>query len=41
VSNTQSRKARSNLTQRIEALESQVDHLRHQLNRDLEEDSVR
>ncbi|HCO24427.1 MAG: cell wall biosynthesis glycosyltransferase [Gimesia sp.] len=41
VSNTQSRKSRSNLTQRIEALESQVDHLRHQLNRDLEEDSVR
>jgi len=40
VSNAQSRRSLSDLTRRIEVLESQVDHLSHNLTIEAEEDSV-
>ena len=40
VSNTQSRRSLFNLNQRIEVLESQVEHLSHHLDLETEEDSV-
>jgi hypothetical protein len=40
VSNAQSRRSLFNLNRRIEALESQVDHLSHHSNMETEEESV-